>query len=69
MDDKEVFDQFCQQVGLDEECGEKSWNVWESVSKKVSQTTKVHPQRVVPFKSHVEMEIKRYWIPNILSPC
>jgi len=40
MDDKEVFDQFCQQVGLDEECGEKSWNVWESVSKKVSQTTK-----------------------------
>lgn len=41
MDDKESFDQFCQQVGLEKECGEASWNLWESVSSKMSETSKV----------------------------
>ena len=41
MDDKESFDQFCQQVGLEKECGEASWNLWESVSSKMSKTSKV----------------------------
>lgn len=42
MEAKESFDQFCQQLELEEECKEKAWNVWESVSRKIVETTKVH---------------------------
>lgn len=42
MDEKESFDRFCQQVGLEKECGQKSWNLWECFSTKVtSETAKV----------------------------
>lgn len=41
MDEKKSFDQFCQQVGLDRECGDKSWNLWESISPQLSNTAKV----------------------------
>ncbi|KAK2573286.1 Retinoblastoma family protein [Acropora cervicornis] len=41
MDEKKSFDQFWQQVGLDRECGDKSWNLWESISPQLSNTAKV----------------------------
>ncbi len=41
METKESFDQFCQQLELEEESREKAWNVWESVSTKIVETTKV----------------------------
>ena len=41
MDEKKSFDQFCQQVGLDRECGDKSWTLWESISPQLSNTAKV----------------------------
>lgn len=40
MDEKKAFEQFCQQVGLNEEFGEESWSLWASVSTKVSETAK-----------------------------
>ncbi|XP_078379081.1 retinoblastoma-associated protein-like isoform X2 [Oculina patagonica] len=40
METKESFDQFCQQLELEEESREKAWNVWESVSTKIVETTK-----------------------------
>lgn len=39
MDEKESFDRFCQQVGLEKECGQKSWNLWECFSTKVTSET------------------------------
>ena len=41
MEAKESFDNFCQQLEMEEECKEKAWNVWESVSSKIVETTKV----------------------------
>lgn len=41
METKESFDQLCQQLELEEGSREKAWNVWESVSTKVVETTKV----------------------------
>ena len=41
MEAKESFDEFCQQIDLEEDCREKAWSVWESVSTKVVETTKV----------------------------
>lgn len=41
MEAKESFDQFCQQLELEEESREKAWNFWESVSTKIVETTKV----------------------------
>ncbi|XP_022791806.1 retinoblastoma-associated protein-like isoform X3 [Stylophora pistillata] len=40
MEAKEWFDNFCQQVELEEKCKEKAWNVWESVSLKIQETSK-----------------------------
>ena len=41
MEAKELFDQLCQQVQLEEGSKERAWNVWESVSTKVVETTQV----------------------------
>ena len=41
MDTKESFDEFIQQVGLEEEYRENSWNLWESVSTKIAESRKV----------------------------
>ena len=40
MEAKESFDNFCQQLEMEEKCKEKAWNVWESVSSKIVETKK-----------------------------
>lgn len=40
MDAKKSFDEFMQQVGLEEEYRENSWNLWESVSAKIAESRK-----------------------------
>lgn len=39
MDAKESFDQLCKQLQLEEGSKERAWNVWESVSTNVVETT------------------------------